>query len=152
MSASQGREKDGSLRIMKGTLIMLILVFLPCCLLVAAGARAGLDLWLGAEFAEKSTRVAQLLALGVALSALGEPAKFLVRAHGKPQLGAAVSIVELVLFALYSVPAISRWGIEGAAMAWVLRAAIGFVLMQSVALWVARRSGTGRDAMPPRSA
>ena len=89
---------------------------LPCCLLVAVGARFGLELWLGHEFAERSTRVAQLLALGVAISALAEPAKFLIRAHGKPQIGALVSLVELGLFAVYSVPIISRFGIEGAAM------------------------------------
>jgi O-antigen/teichoic acid export membrane protein len=86
--------------------------------------------WINPEFAEQSYRVAELIAVGVFINSFGHLSQSLVQAFGRPDLTAKLHVVEFALYVPYLVWLIDRAGLEGAAIAWVVR-----VSLSTVALW-----------------
>ena len=109
-----------------------LLAVLPVTLVVVVLAEDGLNLWLGPEFARRSTRVLQLLAVGVFVNSLGQVALALVQAVGRPDLTARFHLAELLPYLACAWVLITWYGIDGAALAWTLR-----VLADAVVLFVA---------------
>ncbi len=99
------------------------LALFPLVLLIVTLAYEGLDLWLGAEFAQNSSRVLQLLAIGVFLIGLAQLPFALVQGAGRPDLVAKLILVELPFYLLALWWLVGTFGIEGAAVAWTVRAA-----------------------------
>ena len=106
----------------RGGLLVMLLVF-PACLLLVGGAREILWLWLGQGFAEGSGRVLQWLGLGVFFSCVAFAPSALLDAIGRPDATARFGLVQAVVFIPLAVLLIHLIGIEGAAIAWTLRAA-----------------------------
>jgi O-antigen/teichoic acid export membrane protein len=100
-------------------------VFLFPVALVATGmARDGLTIWLGTDFAQHSARVLQWLAVGVFLNCLAQVPFALVQGAGRPDLTAKLHLIEFPCYLILVCRLIATRGIEGAAMAWTLRAAL----------------------------
>jgi len=97
------------------------LALFPLVLLVVTLANEGLDLWLGAEFAQNSTLVLQLLAVGMLFFGPTQIPLGLIQGAGRPDLAAKVHLVELPLYLLALWWLLGIFGIEGAAIAWVVR-------------------------------
>ena len=114
-----------------GTKAVLITVF-PLALVATVFAQDWLHAWLGAEFAARGMRVAQLLCFGAAMNCLAYLPFTLLQARGRADLPAKAHLVELPLYLALLWALVARWGIEGAALAWALRcvadAAVLFVL------------------------
>ena len=108
------------------------LALFPIVLLIVTLAYEGLDLWLGAEFAQNSSRVLQLLAVGIFINSLAFIPFALVQGAGRPDLTAKLHLVELpfYLFALWWL--LGAFGIEGAAVAWVIRVAVDALLLFAI--------------------
>ena len=96
--------------------------------------------WVGADFASESTRVMQWLALGVLLNGLAQVPSSLIQAAGRPDLTFKLHMAELPPYLMAAWLLTSRYGIEGAAAAWVARiiadliiyfVAVGWVLPES---------------------
>jgi O-antigen/teichoic acid export membrane protein len=92
-----------------------------------------LTLWIGADFALRSTRVLQCLALGVFLNGLAQVASALLQGVGRPDLTAILHVVELPFYLVMAWFLISTRGIEGAALAWTARTALDLVLFFGMA-------------------
>lgn len=90
-------------------------------LLLIALAYEGLALWLGEEFAMKSTFVAQCLAIGVLINSLGQIPFTCLQSIGRPDMTAKMHMLELPLYLVFLWKMIVCFGIEGAAVAWVVR-------------------------------
>lgn len=106
----------------------------PVTLVTVAFAHEGLDLWLGQEFADNSEVVLQWLAAGVLVASLNQISLGLVQSS-RPDLAAKLALVELPLYLALFLALLEGYGIEGAAAAWAIRAAVeGAVL-----LWMVRR-------------
>lgn len=104
----------------------------PVALVTVAFAGEGLDLWLGAEFAENSEVVLQWLAVGVLIASLNQIGLGLVQSS-RPDLPAKLALVELPLYLGLFLVLLNAYGIEGAAAAWAVRAAVeGVVLLAMV--------------------
>jgi O-antigen/teichoic acid export membrane protein len=103
-----------------GTKAVLIAVF-PLALVATVFAAEWLHAWLGDEFATRGTLVAQLLCVGTAVNCLAYLPFTLLQARGRADLSAKAHLVELPLYLLLLWYLTLRWGIEGAALAWVLR-------------------------------
>lgn len=104
----------------------------PVSLVTVAFAYEGLDLWLGAEFAENSEVVLQWLAVGVLIASLNQIALGLVQST-RPDLPAKLALVELPLYLALFLVLLETYGIEGAAATWAVRAAAeGVVLLAMV--------------------
>jgi len=110
------------------------LVLFPLVLRVLTLANEGLNLWLGADFAQNSARVLQLLAVGILVSSMALVATTMIQGIGRPDLAAKLQLAELPFYLLLLWWLLSTFGIEGAAFAWVVRvvveAAVLFYLSQ----------------------
>ncbi len=118
------------------SLLSLALVMVPAVAIVVLFAKPGLSLWLGADFAEQSFRVAQLLALGVLVHSLGQPSFTLIQALGRPDITAKLHLAEIPLYVAYLPWLIQRFGITGAAAAWLIRVSLSTCVLTVLALWL----------------
>jgi O-antigen/teichoic acid export membrane protein len=84
---------------------------------------------LGPAFAEESTLVLQILAVGVLINSLAHTPYSLVQVLGRPDLTAKFHLAELPLHVLLSWWLISLWGTTGAALAWSIRVAVDALLL-----------------------
>jgi O-antigen/teichoic acid export membrane protein len=100
----------------------LLLVLFPMVLLVVVLAQDGLRLWLGAEFAQHSTRVLQWLAVGVLINSLAQMPCAVLQGVGRPDLTAKLHTIEMPAYLTVLWWLTSRYGIEGTAIAWTARA------------------------------
>lgn len=104
----------------------------PVALVTVAFAGEGLELWLGTEFAENSEAVLQWLAVGVLIASLNQISLGLVQST-RPDLAAKLALVELPIYLGLFLALLQGFGIEGAAAAWAVRAAVeGVVLLAMV--------------------
>jgi O-antigen/teichoic acid export membrane protein len=102
----------------------LLITLFPLMLIVVALAQQGLRLWLGAEFAQRSTLVLQWLAVGIFLNCLAAAPFAVLQGIGRPDLTAKLHVVELPLYLVGLIYLTKTLGIEGAAIAWAARAGL----------------------------
>jgi len=107
----------------------LFLALFPIMLCTIALAQDGLRLWLGAEFAQHSFRVLQILALGVFINSLAYVPFTLLQGAGSPNMTAALHLIELPLYLGLLWWLIRTRGIEGAAIAWTTRVTVDALLL-----------------------
>jgi len=113
----------------------IILFLFPAVLLFVGFSREGLGLWLGPGFVENSTRVLQLLSIGVFFNGVAYIPSAQVQGAGRPDLTAKFLLLELPLYLFALWVLLHRYGIVGAAVAWLLRAGVDACLL----LWATDR-------------
>jgi O-antigen/teichoic acid export membrane protein len=82
-----------------------------------------LRLWLGDLFANESTAVLQVLAIGVLVNSLAQVPFGVIQASGRPDVTAKLHLIELVPYAVAVYWATVTFGIIGTAGVWLVRAA-----------------------------
>jgi O-antigen/teichoic acid export membrane protein len=105
------------------------LLLFPIILVIVTLGHEGLNVWLGPEYAQHSTRVLQWLAIGVFLNCLAQIPFALIQAAGRPDLTARFHLIELPLYLVALWALIRGFGIDGAAMAWTMRCGLDAVLL-----------------------
>lgn len=115
------------------------LAMVPVSAVLAAAAPELLDVWLGRDFADASSNVVRLLAMGLLALSLGSLPFNVLQATGRADVGARLHALELVPYAALAWWLVTRFGIVGAAAAWSVRAAVDCVLFHVAA----RRLGIG---------
>lgn len=131
-------------RLYERSLRQLFGIMLPVAGLTYWAAEPAIAWWIDPQFARLSYRVAQWMAIGVFVNSFGHVSQALVQAYGRPDLTAKLHVVELVVYVPYMAWLIEINGIEGAAMAWVVRVAISTLVLQ----WMARRCILGAIRVP----
>lgn len=109
-----------SLLFFKGVKYIYIVLF-PITLLIVALSYEGLDLWLGSEFSTNSTYVLQLLAIGIFINSLAHVPVVLIMGVGRPDIIAKIHMIELPIYLILTYLMIVSYGINGAALTWLLR-------------------------------
>lgn len=122
-STSSVQDARRTLLLFGRALKFIFLLLFPATLLVVAFAGRGLTLWLGADFAMHSERILQWLAVGVFLNSLAQVPFALLQGVGRPDLTARFHLLELPCYLLALWYLTRTYGIEGAAITWVLRIA-----------------------------
>jgi O-antigen/teichoic acid export membrane protein len=84
-------------------------------------AREILLLWLGNEFAEKSTIVLQIFSVGVFFSSLAWLSGTLLQGIGKPRVVTIIILIQVPIYIALTWFLIKSIGIEGAAIAWTIQ-------------------------------
>src|SRR5262249_58703055 len=107
----------------------------PIALACVVLAQDGLTVWLGSDLAANSTRVLQWLAVGVFLNSLAQVPFALLQAAGRPNVTAALHLVELPLYLVGVVWLLQAYGVDGAAIAWTARVGVDAVCLFGLALW-----------------
>jgi O-antigen/teichoic acid export membrane protein len=103
---------------------LVILAMFPVALVTIIFAHDALLLWLGADFASHSTRVAQWLAAGVFINSVARVPFVFLQSAGRPDLLAKLQLVELPFYVSLLLIALRLYGIEGCAMVWTIRIAL----------------------------
>ncbi len=112
----------------------ILLVLFPTCLLVILVSKELLTLWLGSVFAGHSFHVLMWLALGVVINGVAHVPAAVLQGGNRPDICAKLHMLELPLYAAGCWFFIKHFGIEGAAVVWVLRVSLDALLL----LWFAR--------------
>jgi len=110
---------------------------------VVVFARDIMQIWLGAEFAARSSLILQILAVGVLLSSLAWLAGTLLQSVGKPRIVTIIHICQLPLHVFTLWLLIPLMDARGAALSWTIRLAITLGLL----LFVCHRTGLFKPAV-----
>lgn len=109
--------------------------------------RSFFALWLGDDFAEKSTNILTILLTAGLINVIAWPSLTFLQGIGKPHIPAAFHLVETIIYVPAAWILISRFGGYGAAFAWLLRVifdtlllhiASSIVLKERVIAWYGR--------------
>ena len=137
------QDPDRTQRLFARGVKYVFLAIFPIALLIVVLARQGLDLWLGAEFAEYGTRVLQLLTVGVLINSLAQIPFSLVQSAGRPDLTAKLHLIELPFY-LVAVWWVTRnFGIEGTAVVWSARVTVDALILFRMARGVLPQGSFG---------
>jgi len=112
--------------------LLLILAPIVTALVVCAGPL--LSLWLGPDYAARSTAAFAILAVGVLINGLAHLPYAYLLGRGRPDLPAKFHLVELPLYAAAGWLLIRQAGVTGAALAWTLRVTVDAALLVA-AVW-----------------
>jgi O-antigen/teichoic acid export membrane protein len=110
----------------------LALVF-PVFLVAIAFAPEFLRLWLGPRFEQESTSVLRVLAVGTLLNSLARVPFGVLQSVGRADLTAKLHLAETLPYVVALVWLTARFGIEGAAAAWALRAGVDMAALFVIA-------------------
>lgn len=120
------------------------LILCPVVIAAIVLARDGMGLWLGAEFAARSTAVFQWLVVGILVNSLAQMPYSLIHAAGRARNVAILHMAELPAYLILVWVLANRHGIEGVAWAWCARATVDAIVL----LLMARRI-LGTPVIPP---
>ncbi len=109
-------------RIVRHSLLAILGLVLPPCLVCLLFADLLLGWWLSPDFAAAAAVPARWLAAGVVLFALDGVAAALIDGAGHARRNALLAVAELALYVPCLFLALNMLGIAGAAMVWTLRA------------------------------
>lgn len=107
----------------------LLVALVPVCLALHLFAGEILRIWIDAEFAAHSAPLLQIFAVGVLINCLAHIPFTLIQSAGSPRTTALIHCAELPVFLLLLWGLTGRYGLYGAAVAWLLRMAADTLLM-----------------------
>jgi O-antigen/teichoic acid export membrane protein len=103
---------------------LMMLVMFPLCLVAVAIGHEGLLVWVGPEYARQSTRVLQILAIGVLINSVAQVAFALLQATKRADITAKLHLVELPVYVALIAILGRKYALPGVALAWTLRMTI----------------------------
>jgi O-antigen/teichoic acid export membrane protein len=124
MAMSLAQDRDRAARLYQGGLKISFLSLYPLVLLSVVFAKDVLLVWLGSEFAEKSTVVFQITAIMILVNSLAHVPTATIVASGRPDITAKLSIIEAIILVPTMWWCVGKYGIEGAAIAALARVAL----------------------------
>jgi len=101
-------------------------------LLLLSYAPGILRFWLNEQFAENASTILRILAIGILVNSIAYIPFNLLQGIGKPDIPAKFHMVELPFYIISLWYLISKFGIIGAASAWLIRVTLDFALLS---LW-----------------
>lgn len=101
--------------------------------LAAVLAEPILSIWISATFARDALPVVLVLCVGIWVNSLASVPFILLQAKGNPRLTAVFHLVELCLYFVVLWVLSSRFGLVGAALAWLARVTLDWVLLHLAA-------------------
>lgn len=114
----------------------LAFVLFPTILIIVYFGQYGLKIWLGDEFARESTRVLQVLSIGIFLNGIAFIPTTLLQSAERPDLTAKMHLLEFPFY----LPSVwfmaTRFGILGAAFAWTIRVSVDMFLLFGAVRWI----------------
>lgn len=113
-------------------IIFFIMSLIAVCIILVADF--GYELWLGKEFAEKSSLLTSILAVGVVFNSMAQIPHAYIQASGDARSTALIHLFESILYIPALFLLMHVHGLFGAAVAWMLRALLDLVLLQARAI------------------
>jgi O-antigen/teichoic acid export membrane protein len=110
----------------------LFFALFPITLVLIIFSYDGLNIWVGAEFAAKSSLVMQLLAVGMFFNSLASIPFSFIQGAGYPDLTAKIHLIEFPFYLVAVFLMIKDYGIEGAAIISTVRVGLDLLLMVAI--------------------
>ena len=110
---------------------MVALIMLVLCLASALLAYPILSIWISPEFASNAAPIAIILSIGIWFNSVSTVPYTFIHALGKPKITAIFHVIELVLYCIILWELTKYYGLIGAALAWVFRVILDFILLQT---------------------
>jgi O-antigen/teichoic acid export membrane protein len=107
----------------------IFVVLLPLTLLLVIFAPEGLSVWLGTDFANSSASLARVLAVAVLMNCMAHVPFTHIQSVGRPDVTAKFHLLELPIYVVTLFFLAKSWGINGVAVAWLLRVMIDTILL-----------------------
>ncbi len=123
------QDRQRVVRLFNSGMAANLLLLFPLTVFLVGFAEPLLDLWLGADFAVRSAPVLQIMAIGVLLNSVAYVPFALVQAAGRPDLTAKLHLAELIPYLALLMWWTEMWGIVGAALIWLVRAAFDTIVL-----------------------
>lgn len=120
-------------KIFEKSIKYIYLFIFPIALFFISFAPQGLSLWLGESFAKNSTAVFQILMIGIFINSVSQIPYVFIQGVGRSDLTGIFHLIEFPLYVFFLFFFAKNFGIEGFAIAWVLRIIIDFSLLIFVA-------------------
>ena len=117
---------------LRGAKFVFLLIY-PMVFLIAMFSFEGMKLWLGSEFALQSYLVLQLLSVGILMNSISIIPNNFFQGIGKPKIPTLLNLAELPFYILLMWLFIEKWGINGAAFAYLIAAGLDALMMYTVA-------------------
>lgn len=126
-SALIGSDKHEAMRLYKRAILLIGITSLPVCILAAVFCHPAIAWWISPEFADQSAAACRLLIAGVFVNGFAFLFEAVIQGAGRPDVTAKLHLFELALYLPYMVVLIDRYGVIGAAIAWIIRIVISTV-------------------------
>jgi len=132
-SASYFSNPEVSKKIFLRGIKFIFLIIYPIVFLIVIFAFEGMGVWLGEKFADNSALILQLLAIGILFNSISSIPNNFFQGTGQPRIPALINLIELPFYLLAMWLTIKHWGIQGAAITYMIAAAADAIIMYSVA-------------------
>jgi len=123
-------DLKGAEKLYVRSLKLVAAVLFPVILITIVGAHFGLSIWISKDFADKAWLVAAILAVGIGFNGMAQIPHATIQAAGNVRLTAFIHFAELILYIPILFVALKLFGINGAAVAWVLRVLADFLILR----------------------
>jgi O-antigen/teichoic acid export membrane protein len=127
-------NRTESLVLYKKSVGVIILMMGAICTFVIISAEIGINAWLGSVFAEKSSVVASILAVGIFFISIAQVPHAYIQASGDARSTALIHVFESILYLPLLLVLMQMHGILGAAIAWSARGLIDLILLHGRAM------------------
>jgi len=141
LSGDEQRENLNS--VFSKAVKLTFIVLFPLVFTISVFSSEILKIWLGSEFADKSSEIFKILAFGILLNSLAGFPAILLQGVGRPDLTAKVYIAELIFYLPFVSILIYKLGIIGAGIGWLTRQVIDSFLLYGIIF--RRRIVSGKD-------
>lgn len=101
----------------------------PLLVIIYIFAYEILEIWLGNEFSARGGGVLQWLAIGALMNSFSFFPASLLHAAGRPDLTAKLHLVEMPIYIALVWYLVNVYGVEGAAIAWVIRSIVDNIVL-----------------------
>jgi O-antigen/teichoic acid export membrane protein len=94
-------------------------------------AYPALSLWISEDFSRSALPVTLVLTLGIWINSVAMVPYTVLHAMGKPKVTALFHVIELTAYVVLLAMLTPKYGVLGAATAWVMRIALDLVLLEA---------------------
>ncbi|MES2049502.1 MAG: flippase [Pseudomonadota bacterium] len=121
----------------------LTLIMLALCSASAVFAYPILSVWISADFARQSLPIVLIFSLGIWINSIAVMPYILLQSKGKTALTAQFHVLELFVYILLLYILANKYGLMGAAWAWVIRVSLDLFLLHFAAARVLKVKDIG---------
>ncbi len=116
-------------RLYRKCLLIVTAVLVPICLIIAIGAKLGMTLWLGQDFARHSWPIVSVMALGLLWNGMASVTFAAIQAAGDARATAYMHAIELVFYVPTLYLGMKFFGLIGVAIAWDARVGLDLAML-----------------------
>jgi O-antigen/teichoic acid export membrane protein len=120
------------------SMLIIFLMMGVIAISIFVGANFAIGIWLGSDFADRSSAVASCLAIGILFNSVAQVPIAYIQGAGDARSTALIHVFEFIIYVPVLILLMQLHGILGAAMAWTLRASFDLAILHFTAVRIRR--------------